>query len=118
MMEDISGHVSSNRSMTSVIDVRTRKEWFEGRRFDTKTWNLGKPGEGCDYSGDDDEADDYDDRCNDHDEDAGGDYDYPVDGCVPAQSSVAPMSATSPGSLDLPPQAKRRRSASESSGER
>ena len=123
MMEDISGHVSSNRSMTSVIDVRTRKEWFEGRSFDTKTWNLGKPGDGCYYSDDscgggDNEADDYDDRCNDHDEDAGGDYRYPVDDCVPERSSVPPMAATSPCSLDTPPHAKRRRSASETCGER
>ncbi len=54
MIEDISCNISSNRSMASVIDVSARKEWFEGRRFDTTTWRLGKAG------GDDDGFDDED----------------------------------------------------------
>ncbi len=52
--------------MSSVIDSRTRKEWFEGRRFDISTWKLGKAGfhddDQDDGAGDDDDCADYDCR--------------------------------------------------------
>ena len=64
MMEDISSSISSNRSMSSVIDVSTRKEWFQGRTFDTETWGIGKAGvDGCSH--DDDCLYDDDDRHGD-----------------------------------------------------
>jgi hypothetical protein len=42
MIEDISCNLSTNRSMSSVIDAHSRKGWFEGQKFDTQTWTLEK----------------------------------------------------------------------------
>ena len=42
MMHEISKHISSGRTLASVIDVHTRKEWFEPRQYDTETFQLSK----------------------------------------------------------------------------
>ena len=42
MMHDVSKNISSGRTLASVIDVHTRKEWFEPRQYDTDTFQLSK----------------------------------------------------------------------------
>jgi hypothetical protein len=106
MIEDISCNISTNRSMASVIDVNTRKEWFEGRRFDTTTWKLGKAGgdDDCRDAEEDDSAVDgdvdlysvggahvYGDLCDDD-----RDYDVVASArfCQPSPPSPSIISAT------------------------
>jgi hypothetical protein len=42
MMHEISRNISSGRTLASVIDVHTRKEWFEPRQYDTESFQLSK----------------------------------------------------------------------------
>ncbi len=42
MMHEISKNISSGRTLASVIDVHTRKEWFEPRQYDTESFQLFK----------------------------------------------------------------------------